>query len=302
MPGTGGEPAVVDATGGALPSVTGGAPVNLNLEGTDTGVVLGDGTPEVCDGIDNDSNGVVDDVDVGHDGVCDCLSIATIGHIGPWSDGGDIFATWLNERSPLGAVALEDQELTPELLHPFQIVVALHVDLTEARSISGAVSPAHHAFSDAEVVAFQEWVANGGGAMTTIGYNGNEADEVVNINRLLNPIGLGYSTTKLSLTGYVERWEPHPVTTGVSRIFTDDGAEPEGTMATTLAWDQNDRVALQVGEFGSGRVVVWGDEWLTYDSEWEDITDQQVELFWINILKWLSPPELCQVPIPETLY
>ena len=29
--------------------------------------------PETCDGIDNDGNGIVDDVDVGHDGVCDCL-------------------------------------------------------------------------------------------------------------------------------------------------------------------------------------------------------------------------------------
>ncbi len=30
-------------------------------------------SPEVCDGIDNDGNGIIDDVDVGHDGVCDCL-------------------------------------------------------------------------------------------------------------------------------------------------------------------------------------------------------------------------------------
>ena len=41
---------------------------------------------------------------------------------------------------------------------------------------------------------------------------------------------------------------------------------------------------------GSGQVVVWGDEWLTYDSEWTDLEDQQVELFWLNVLGWLSPP------------
>ena len=33
-----------------------------------------------------------------------------------------------------------------------------------------------------------------------------------------------------------------------------------------------------------------------------EVTDQQVStLFWINILKWLSPPKVCQVPIPPTL-
>jgi hypothetical protein len=48
-------------------------------------------------------------------------------------------------------------------------------------------------------------------------------------------------------------------------------------------------------------VVVWDDEWLTYDSEWTDLEDQQVELFWLNILSWLSPPEACQVPIPPDL-
>jgi hypothetical protein len=57
-------------------------------------------------------------------------------------------------------------------------------------------------------------------------------------------------------------------------------------------------VALQVAEPGDGRVVVWGDEWITYDSEWADVKGQQVELFWLNILKWLSPPKTCQVPIP----
>jgi len=308
MVATGGA-ATVDATGGTSAATTTGGTVSIIIEETGGDPSLGDGTPEVCDGIDNDSNGVIDDVDVGHDGICDCLVIGTIGHIGPWSDGGDLFANWISTRSPLGAVALEDQELTPDLLRPFQILVVLYVDVVDAESTSGVITPAHHAFTDAEAAAFQEWVANGGGVMTTIGYMGTETTEVVNVNRLLNPLGLGYSSTKVNLDGYVERWEQHPVTYGVSRIFTADGTEPDGlgtdglgAGVTTLAWDNRDRVALQVGEFGAGRIVVWGDEWLTYDSEWVDITDQQVELFWLNIFKWLSPPDLCQVPIPEILH
>lgn len=126
----------------------------------------GDGTPETCDGIDNDMNGIVDDVDVGHDGVCDCLNIATVGHIGPWSNGGNVFASWLSARSPLGAVALADEELTADRLKPFQIVVVLHAATSEV-SNNGLVAPAHHEFSAAEASAFEAWVRGGGGVMTT---------------------------------------------------------------------------------------------------------------------------------------
>jgi hypothetical protein len=249
--------------------------------------------------VDNDANGVVDDVDAGGDGVCDCLNIGTIGSIGPWSDGGNIFASWLNARTPLGAVALGDQVLTPELLAPLQVIVVLHV--AEEAAVNGdRMSPAHHPFADTEAAAFGAWVTNGGGVMTTIGYNGDEAREVVNVNRLLATVGMGYSATNLQLTNFVTSWTPHPVTDGVRNIFTDNGVEPEGT-GMTVATGQGNRVALQVMQAQNGRVVVWGDEWITYDSEWQDVQDQQVELFWLNILKWLSPPKTCQVPIPPDI-
>ncbi|HEY2734162.1 MAG TPA: hypothetical protein VGI70_09260 [Polyangiales bacterium] len=55
------------------------------------------------------------------------MNIATIGEIGPWSDGGDVFKTWLNDRSPTPAVELADKVLTDELLKPFQIVIVLYL-------------------------------------------------------------------------------------------------------------------------------------------------------------------------------
>jgi hypothetical protein len=251
---------------------------------------------EVCDGIDNDGDGIIDNVDVQHDGVCDCLNIATVGEIGPWSNGGDVFKTWLNNRSPTPAVELGDQVLTDDLLKPFQIVVVLYastVDLTG----NGRTLAAHHVFSDAEVAAFQRWVEHGGGVMTTIGYTGDEASEVVNVNRLLAPLGMAYSTTKLSEDGYVQDWMPHPVTDQVMNIFTANGVEPDGPSGTTLAYDASKRVALQVAQAQDGHVVVWGDEWITYDSQWTAVQDQQVERLWLNIFKWLTPPLICQVPI-----
>lgn len=256
----------------------------------------GDGTPELCDGVDNDSNGIIDDVDAGHDGVCDCLNIATIGHIGPWSNGGNIFKSWLNARSPLGAIELADEELTTDKLKKFQIVVVLHVDTTAVEN-KGVTAPAHHVFADGETSAFEAWVRAGGGVMTTIGYTNNEANEVVNVNKLLAGLGMGYSATQLGLTGNVSDWLAHPVSDGISNIFTDNGAEPDGPSGMTIAHG-GDKVALQVSQADLGRVAVWGDEWVTYDSEWADVDGQQVEHFWLNLLKWLSPPGECQVPIP----
>jgi len=258
---------------------------------------VGNGMPEICDGIDNDENGIIDDVDAGHDGVCDCLTIGTIGQIGPWSDGGDIFADWLQARSPQGAVALDDQVLTPELLAPLQVIVVLHVDTTEVGR-GNTTSAAHHAFSDAEAQAFGDWVKKGGGAMSTIGYTPDESAEVANVNLLLGTVGMGYSSTKIDLSGNITDWTSHPVTMGVSTIYTDNGVEPDGSNGTTLARDPSGRIALQVTEAESGHVIVWGDEWITYDSEWVDVENQQVELFWLNMLKWLSPAKTCQVPIP----
>lgn len=289
--GTGGTG---NGTGGTGISVGSGGSSAASGAGGSAGA--GSGSPETCDGVDNDGNGIVDDVDAGGDGVCDCLSIGTIGHIGPWSDGGNIFATWLNARTPQGAVELGDQVLTPELLAPLQVIVVLHVGTMQITN-NDVVTPANHAFSDAEAAAFGAWVKAGGGVMTTIGYSGNEAEEVVNVNRLLSTVDAGYSVTNLDLSDYVTRWETHAVTDGVRRIFTSNGVEPSGS-GTAVAFGPDERVALRVNQSGDGHVVVWGDEWITYDSEWEDVQDQQVELFWLNILKWLSPPKTCQVPIP----
>jgi len=256
--------------------------------------------PEVCDGKDNDGDGEIDNVDAGGDGICDCLNIGTIGRIGPWSNGGDIFKDWLDARSPLPALEIGDQELSPELLEGLNVVVVLRAD-TAPLGEDG--SPAHHEFSEAEVAAMEAWVNAGGGLMTTIGYQGDESSEVQNVNRLLHPFGLGYDPELTELNnGFLADWNPdHPISNGVFQIAIHNGVEPYSHAGTVVARGERDRVGIVAGTAQDGHVIVFGDEWVTYDSEWADVEEQQVELLWLNMIKWMSPPRSCQVAIPPDL-
>ncbi|HEY0881837.1 MAG TPA: hypothetical protein VGD87_09910, partial [Archangium sp.] len=85
--GAGGGTGTGGGTGAGGGSATGA--------GTGGGSGGGGPTAEVCDGADNDQNGIIDDVDVAGDGVCDCLKIATLGYAGQWGSG-SVFSTWLN--------------------------------------------------------------------------------------------------------------------------------------------------------------------------------------------------------------
>lgn len=240
-------------------------------------------SPEVCDGADNDGNGIIDDVDVGMDGVCDCLRIATLGVAGSAGVGG-VFAAWLDERSTLGATDLGDAVLTPELLAPHQVILS--------QDISGG-----HARTPEEVAALQAWISAGGGFMTLIGYA--DTSERTNVNVLLAPSGIQYGPEPILFGGGVtlpvNTWHPHPVSEMVTRLGIDNGYPVVGS--GTVVSEEGGYVVLRATELGAGHVLVWGDEWISFDSEWVGHPDYQVERFWLNALKWLSPAGECQVPI-----
>ena len=247
---------------------------------------------EICDGLDNDHNGRVDDADVEGDGVCDCLRIATIGSSGLWG-GERVFRDWPNARAQHAVTALGNRTLTAELLAPFQIIIVLDV-ADHSEDLMVGTPPAHHAFTPSEVAAFAAWARDGGGVIATAGYRTNEADEVSNVNRLLAPFAMGFSASKLDVDGYVEHWTEHALTQGVTRVYTYNGIEPDGRNAKTLATDEQDHAVLQVSLTQDARVVAWGDDWVTYASQWKTHSDQQVERFWLNIFAWLAPVGGCQ--------
>lgn len=246
----------------------------------------GNGTPEICDSIDNDGNGIIDDVDRGGDGICDCLRIATLGAAGT-AGVGNVFAAWLDARSDLGATNLGDQELTPALLAGYQVIVA--------QNLKNRPNP----ITQAEVDALQAWIKAGGGFMTLIGYS--DSSERTNVNKLLEPYGMNYEPTPIlakqgGSTIAITNWVAHPVTADVTRLGVDNGYAVAGN-GSILATEQGFNL-LQVKEVDQGHVLMWGDEWITFDSEWSGHPDYQVERFWLNAIKWLTPTKQCQVALP----
>jgi hypothetical protein len=69
-----------------------------------------------------------------------------LGEIGPWGNSGDLFAAWLNQRSPLGATRLGDAVLTEDVLRPFQIIFVLYA-ATSGLDANGRTLQPHRAFS-----------------------------------------------------------------------------------------------------------------------------------------------------------
>ena len=256
---------------GAGSSMTGSG----NSAGTSLNVGMGNGT-----GMDPDAG-------TGTEGGTDLCNGATLGVKGTWG-AGDVFASWLSSRSNSGATALADQTLTPALLAGFQVIIAQDVSH-------------NHRYSADEVKALSDWVSNGGGLMTLIGYSSNST-EVENVNRLLAPFAISYGAAHILPKGNgnstvpITIWNPHPIDAGVTAVGIDNGYPLMGTGDVIATGDGSNLGLAQT--VGSGHVFSWADEWITYNSEWNSHPDYQVQTFWVNAVKWLTVASHCQVSAP----
>lgn len=259
---------------------------------------------EVCDGIDNDRNGIIDDVDRNGDGLCDCLRVGVLGYPGSFGSL-DGIRSWLATRSAPAAV-LAGQVLTPQMLAGLDVLVVQDVRDGETDGTVGQAGTGKgigREFTTAEVQALKAWVDAGGGLMTLTGYS-VISGESSNVNRLLAPFGLSYASQAI-LQGAdsnppapVTHWDAtHPIASGVTEVGVKGGHAVSG--GTLVAWEPT-QGAYDIGramESGRGHVFAWGDEWIEYDADWSAPAFQARRL-WLNAFKWLTAAGYCQVPIP----
>lgn len=377
-----GQPPMVstlgDNSGAAEPvSFAPGLEVGPAVDGQ--GQPLNVGSESLCDGIDENNNGIVDDVDIGQDGLCDCLRIGFLGDLA--SDAGNAtgaFEEWLEARSDFAVTHIEANDpLLATSLAALQVVVV--GNLAQRVNAGG--------YSEEEVNILSQWVEAGGGVITLAGYTARE-DDMSSTAQLLEPMGVGYDYAGRG-PGVLGVGAPpvlvnqillpdHPTMDGISTMGVYNAYPVTGDGEVILT-DGTFDLAMVKG-FGEGQVFVFSDEWVTQDALWVPGAEQQRPLtqcqrecaqcamecgscdtqctacseqpcqggelpvegeecargcdqacgsctdrcdtceascaacsvdevtgeldiprFWLNVMRWLTPENECQVPVPAVL-
>jgi hypothetical protein len=207
-------------------------------------------------------------------------------------------------------------------------------------------------FDDADATALRDWVTNKGGAIIAMtGYGGNTT-EVQPLNQLLNGkdnwSGITYNTddtfnacpSNLCYCAYssvaFDGWQTscdacaaitvnHDKSTlGKVGIFHGRSINCTGSGCQVFAKDPTYGIVGVAKTIGSGRVVAWGDEWVTYTSQWGLAPDTSqsayddpnkspqcvgqtpyqsyvVPQFWYNVFRWAAQTSCLTIVLPPTV-
>jgi hypothetical protein len=210
----------------------------------------------------------------GQDDVC---TLAILGD--PGSNPSANFAEWIAERGPV--VERFDAEtrlplLTAAELGRFDVVF---LDWLAPETMSG-VTPSE----------FGAWVESGGRLVALSGYA--DYPEALDVqNEMLEPLGLGFDAT-MPYFGPVVDFVPHPITAGLTSLTFVGGrvVTHEADDEVLMTMGEPALPTCVVGQRGSGKVFLFGDEWVTYDSEWS--AQPEIEEFWVNVFAWLGDCDL----------
>jgi hypothetical protein len=228
-----------------------------------------------CNLLDDDCDGLIDDVDVAGDGFCDCLSIGVLGAPGPLASSS--FQAWLEGRGTTVARFGEDgATLTEATFAPFDVII---------------VDRLPREYASEEAAALFAFVQGGGGLIVMTGHDGGS--DLPRANTLLAPFEVAYVPGLL--TSPVTEWAAHPISEGIASVTFRGGYHVAATGASTPVASLSGEPVGVALERGTGRAFVWGDEWIEYDSEWSSMP--MITQLWLNLVSWVGPQDRCLVLI-----
>ncbi|MEZ4450232.1 MAG: DUF4350 domain-containing protein [Nannocystaceae bacterium] len=268
-----------DTTDGTTDGTTTDTTDGTTTEDTTTGCVP---ALEICNDLDDDCNGLVDDVDEGHDGICDCLNIVILGNKG--ANPSSQFADWLTAQGTnVDRIHTTPNEvLDKDILGNYDIVILDWLTRT---------------YTPAEASTLESFIAGGGGMMSLTGFTNNQPNADVT-NSLITAIGLTYNTSQGWFSGPVTSFVAHPITMGLTSIsfygglFINIANDGVGVNQTIMTLPQGPVGVAQ--ERKNGRAFVFGDEWVEFDSQWQNMPE--IKQFWVQTLKWIGPQNSCTLP------
>jgi hypothetical protein len=295
----------------------GGIATTSTGTGESTGDASGvDGRPYRCDDAGN----------------CSCLAILSLGQPGQTGsatgNNGDTnaFQTYMNTNTNATMTILKAfTPLTDSLLSQYDVVI-----LQALQDQTGTSQTWTYAASD--VAALEKWVRGGGAVIAMSGYGLNAA-EVNPANQLLSFSGISFGTANtfarcpntlcsctdnsIPFNNWLTNYADNPAIThdlkeiGIyyGRPVNCSGSNCEIFATDPSAGGSSVGVAQVIDK---GRILAWGDEWVTYTSQWgltptqwDDATanpqcvgktaqsSYSVPQFWNNVFKWVAPAVTC---------
>jgi hypothetical protein len=330
--------------GGMLAGGQGGSSTSVfsgGTTGTDPGVgatgnisITTTGTNVVPDGGIVDRHAPVCDADGKN---CKCTRLVSLGATATYGNGSDsvaAFLDWLNNQSTaIVEIYKTRQTLDSAFLDKYDVII-----LQDLRGWS---------FSSAEVQALEAWVRGGGGVMALSGYYSDDSSEITPTNALLSFTGMALKPDEIPGQQCPEttvqnvcpnassaccycwgnaipetEWNTtHPIALHMTRIGGYRGrAVNPGDGELVISYSGTPTGATKTVD--KGRVFLFGDEWITYTSQWlaggqvSGNPDQwnpcydlattkwrtadnvfQTMQFWYNSLHYVAPPSTCNFVI-----